>query len=62
MIVVKLWSGTMTKILIIPDIHNRFYEAEGIIMRENPDHTVFLGDYFNNYGDAPEFAYRQLYG
>lgn len=46
----------MTKVLIIPDVHNRFYEAEGIIMRENPDHTVFLGDYFDNYGDTPEYA------
>lgn len=46
----------MTRTLIIPDIHNRFYEAEGIIMKESPDKIVFLGDYFDDFGDTMECA------
>ena len=39
------------KILIIPDIHNKWFEAEEIIDKENPDKVVFLGDYFDDFGD-----------
>lgn len=41
----------MTKTIIIPDIHNRYAIAEAIIDLENPDLVVFLGDYFDYWGD-----------
>ncbi len=40
------------KILIIPDIHHKWFEAEEIIDKENPDNIVFLGDYFDDFGDT----------
>lgn len=46
------------KILIIPDIHTRFNEAELIIEKEKPDNVVFIGDYFDAYGDSPEIAFQ----
>lgn len=39
------------KVLVIPDIHNRFGVAEAIIDKENPDKIIFLGDYFDSFGD-----------
>ncbi len=44
------------KTLVIPDIHNDFKLAEGIIYRERPDHTVFLGDYFDDWYDTVQDA------
>lgn len=46
------------KILIIPDIHNKWYDAEEIITKENPDKVVFLGDYFDSFGDNLEITYQ----
>jgi len=46
------------KTLIIPDMHNKTAEAEHIIQKENPDRTVFLGDYFDSYGEGIEFAHE----
>lgn len=46
------------KTLVIPDIHHRYQTAEEIISRERPDLTVFLGDYFDDFGDNPEMAER----
>lgn len=42
----------MTKILIYPDIHNKgIVTAESVVELENPDYVVFLGDYFDSFGD-----------
>ena len=42
--------------LIIPDIHHKYRIAEQIIAKEQPDLTVFLGDYFDDFGDSPEIT------
>lgn len=39
------------KTLIIPDIHHHCEKAEKIINHELPNQTVFLGDYFDDWGD-----------
>ena len=41
------------KYLILPDIHNRWEIAEKIIKSVKPDKTIFLGDYFDDFGDNP---------
>lgn len=41
------------KILILPDVHNRWELAEKIIAHVKPDQTIFLGDYFDDFGDDP---------
>ena len=46
----------MKRTLIIPDVHTRFKVAEALIARENPDKTIFLGDYFDAFGDDAETA------
>lgn len=46
------------KIVIIPDIHNKYDIAESIIDRERPDRTIFLGDYFDSMDDDAEVADR----
>lgn len=46
------------KTLIIPDIHNKYTLAECIIDMEEPDRIIFLGDYFDDYGDTPVDAYN----
>lgn len=46
----------MTKTVIIPDIHTKFGLAEIIIEKEEPDNVVFLGDYFDSFGDNMEIA------
>ena len=46
----------MTTTMIVPDIHNRVRLAEELIAKENPDNIVFLGDYFDDYGDTLEDA------
>jgi hypothetical protein len=42
--------------LIIPDLHNHVDRAEFWISEVKPDHVVFLGDYFDDFGDNPEIA------
>lgn len=37
--------------LILPDIHNKWQKVEKIIKYEAPDKIVFLGDYFDDFGD-----------
>ena len=44
------------KLVIIPDIHNKYPVAEKIIREERPDMVVFLGDYFDDFGDTVEEA------
>ncbi|MEZ5303085.1 MAG: metallophosphoesterase [Verrucomicrobiales bacterium] len=44
--------------LIIPDLHHHTDEAEDVIARIPADRVVFLGDYFDNFGDTPEVAAR----
>jgi hypothetical protein len=42
----------MSKILVIGDIHNHWVEAEAIASKYD-DHTiVFVGDYFDDFGDS----------
>jgi hypothetical protein len=44
----------MSRVLIIPDIHTRFEEAEFAILKYPADQIVFLGDYFDNWGVLPD--------
>lgn len=44
------------KLVIIPDLHNKYDLAEKIILMENPDMVVFLGDYFDDFNDTVEDA------
>jgi len=44
------------KILVIPDIHNKWFQAEEIINKEKPDKVVFLGDYFDDFDDTLEIT------
>lgn len=37
--------------LVIPDIHNRVDWIEEFIIQQNPVETIFLGDYFDDFGD-----------
>lgn len=39
----------MTNILVIPDIHGRTFWKEPIANKDEFDHIVFLGDYFDPY-------------
>jgi len=39
------------KTVIIPDLHLHWQTADKIIAHEAPDKIVFLGDYFDNFGD-----------
>jgi hypothetical protein len=41
------------KYLILPDVHNRWEKVEKIIKSVKPDKTIFLGDYFDDFGDNP---------
>lgn len=42
--------------LILSDIHNKWEKAEKIIKHETPDKIVFLGDYFDDFGDDYRIA------
>jgi hypothetical protein len=43
------------KLLVIPDIHTHYEKAERIIQKFNKTHKfIFLGDYFDQFGDTPE--------
>ena len=46
----------MSRTLILPDIHCEYGLAEKIILKESPDKTIFLGDYFDNYDTRPEIT------
>jgi len=46
----------MFKTIIIPDIHNDYLTAEKIIIKENPDKIIFLGDYFDDFDDTIQDA------
>ena len=37
-------------------MHHKWRKAESIIESESPDRAVFLGDYFDDFGDSPEIA------
>jgi len=44
-------------VLVIPDIHNKTSLADKILQEETEvDYTVFLGDYFDDFGDDPKIA------
>lgn len=42
--------------LIIPDIHLKHELAEKIILGVKHDEVIFLGDYFDDFGDTPEMV------
>ena len=42
--------------LILADIHNKWDKAEKIIKHESADQIVFLGDYFDDFGDDYRIA------
>jgi len=44
------------KILVIPDIHNKWFQAEEIINKEKPEKVIFLGDYFDDFDDTLEIT------
>jgi len=50
------------RILIFPDLHEPpepvLSEIEDIIAHESPDRVVFLGDYFDRFGDTPDDVAR----
>lgn len=51
---VVLESGE--RAVVIPDVHNKWKKAESIVAAESPDRTIFLGDYFDDFGDTPADA------
>lgn len=44
------------KILVVPDVHNHTAEVERQIARYPADRVIFLGDYFDSFGDTPQMA------
>jgi hypothetical protein len=47
----------MTKTtLLIPDLHHRWEQAEKIISNVKHDEVIFLGDFFDDFGDTPEMV------
>jgi hypothetical protein len=62
MLVIKKFRGAnrqvnrMSKTIIIPDIHHQVSVVDGVLAREEYDRVVFLGDYFDDFGDTPEKA------
>ncbi|KAF6244438.1 hypothetical protein C6989_09210 [Nitrosopumilus sp. b2] len=48
-------KDTSEKTLIIPDIHNDYNTAKKL-SQENPHKIVFLGDYFDDFGDKVQDA------
>lgn len=42
--------------LIIPDLHHRWKIAEDIIASVKHDEVIFLGDYFDDFGDDPSMV------
>lgn len=49
----------MSKILIVPDIHNKIELADAIINQEgDADKCIFLGDIWDDFNDTPAIAYK----
>src|SRR5688500_14181414 len=48
----------MARTLIIPDIHHQIAVVDAVLEREDHDRVIFLGDYFDDFGDTPEKARR----
>jgi len=46
------------KTLVIPDIHNRIKKVESLLHTVTYDKVVFLGDYFDSFGDNIQDAER----
>lgn len=47
------------KVIVIPDIHNRINCVKQILIQESPyDRAVFLGDWFDDFGDSATSARR----
>ena len=46
------------KTLIIPDLHNHIEHAEYWLATQHYDRVVFLGDFFDDFGDGPVDAKR----
>ncbi len=44
--------GGGERLLVLPDVHHKWGRAEAVIAAERPDATLFLGDYFDDRGDA----------
>ena len=50
----------MNRTLVIPDVHNRIDRADWFLreLESIVDRVVFLGDYFDDWGDGPIEAER----
>lgn len=48
----------MSKILVLPDIHNRIATAQRLIDTVPHDKCILLGDYFDDFGDTPKDVYN----
>lgn len=46
-------AAAQNKILLIGDLHNHVDGIEDLITSQDPALTIFLGDYFDNFGDGP---------
>jgi hypothetical protein len=42
------------KTVIVPDVHNKVKKVERILLKEVPDRVIFLGDWFDDFGDTVE--------
>jgi len=47
--------------LIVPDIHNKIDKVDKIIQHVDVERIIFLGDYFDDFGDTPLDAERTAY-
>lgn len=50
------------KVVVLPDVHDKYAKAEALIARESPCSVVFLGDYFDGRGEDPEGTAEWLAG
>lgn len=48
----------MSRTLCIPDIHNRWVQAQHLIDTVPHDKCILLGDYFDNFNDTPDHAHN----
>lgn len=51
-------ESSQPPVLIIPDVHNEVAAAEAIVAAHPGHRVVFLGDYFDAFGDGPVDAAR----
>lgn len=49
----------MKTTIIIPDVHLRFQLVDRLLKHEQPDEVVYVGDFFDNFGDNPAMNRRQ---